>query len=266
MSSPAQTPEDVDFSKIVFLIADEKPFYRDMAHTALTRAGARDVKHATDIETAIQLMRRFGQRIGCVICEWDMAPVSGLALLQKIRTKALPKTPARTAVVFLTSRADSGAVKAAMALDVNGFAVAPLSSEKLVKTIASGLARAWTLKPPADYAAVPLVDSSQAPPPKAHVRPKDTVKRAEPDDPAAPASKPKRHAAKIVNVRMCVLKAVKPGDIVARDIKDRDGHLMLSTGTELRPNLIERLKDLAEGNVDSYHVWVGAWEPESFSA
>ena len=58
----------INFSKTTFLVADDKAFFRDMVHTALMRAGARDVKHATNIETAIELLGRYGQQIGCVIC------------------------------------------------------------------------------------------------------------------------------------------------------------------------------------------------------
>ena len=149
--------QDLDFSTTVFLVVDDKPFYRDMAHQAVMRGKARDVKHAASLETAIQLLNRLGQGIDCVIVDWDIAPEGGLELLRKIRTKSLPKTPARTPVVILTGKPDSAAVIAAKKLDVNGFAVAPLSLEKLAKTIGNAIARTWTLQEPGVYAAVPGV-------------------------------------------------------------------------------------------------------------
>ena len=149
--------QDLDFSKTVFLVVDDKPFYRDMAHQAVMRGKARDVKHAASLETAIQLLNRLGQGIDCVIVDWDIAPEGGLELLRKIRTKSLPKTPARTPVVILTGKPDPAAVIAAKKLDVNGFAVAPLSLEKLAKTIGNAIARTWTLQESGVYAAVPGV-------------------------------------------------------------------------------------------------------------
>ena len=261
MRSPSDTEQDIDFAKIGFVVVDERDFFRDMIHTALTRSGARKVKHAVTIEQAVKILTRYGQEIGCVICEWDMAPQGGLDLLRMIRSRSLPKTEARTPVVVITSRADAAAVKAAMAMDVNGFAVAPLSVEKLSKTVTNALGRTWTLQAAEHYAAVPAVESSHAAPPPAKVTAPDKAERADEPKPSPPAPKaPCRKKAKLINVHMCTLAKVKPGDIVGRDIKDREGHLMLSAGMELSPNLIARLKTMADGNENAFHVWVGEWD------
>ena len=265
----------INFSKITFLVADDKSFFRDMVHTALMRAGAKDVKHATSIETAIETLGRFGQQIGCVICDWDMAPVGGLELLRLIRCRSLLKTPPRTPVVILTARADSSAVKSAMAMDVNGFAVAPLSFEKLIKTVANGMSRVWDLHAASHYAAVPAVMPSDVLPPAkpraaaAVVAPTDLhafnpslanakpLPRREVSAGPAEAAKP---PASLKNVHMCILADVQPGAILARDIHDRSGQLLLKTGTELKSSLIARLRDVAQGKGDSYHLWVGERE------
>ena len=154
-----------EFSKTSVLLVDDKDFYRDMAKTALTQAKVRNIEHATDVDRAIQLIKRLGQRIGCVICDWDMAPVGGLELLRMIRARELAKLPANTPFVILTGRADADAIKAAMALDVNGIVIAPLSFEKLAKTISNAVGRTWTLQPKEHYAAIPLVESSKTAPP-----------------------------------------------------------------------------------------------------
>lgn len=262
--------QDIDFSKTSFLVVDDKPFYRDMAQTAVMRGKARNVKHAASIETAIQLLTRLGQAIDCVIVEWDMAPEGGLELLRKIRTKALPKTPPRTPVIILTGKPDTAAVMAAKKLDVNGFAVAPLSIEKLVKTIDAAIHRTWTLQDAAVYGAVPGVTPSSVDPEKPKgiggparvVRPGDIIG----DAPAQPrashgglasvnASKFFREA-ELKNVRACPLHDVKPGAILARDLHDKSGQLLLKSGTELKPNLITRLNAAAAGQ----DVWIGEWD------
>jgi len=268
MSGPVQIQSDLDLSKTTFLVADSKSLFRDMVQSALLSAGAKSVKHATTVEKAIEVLNRYGQEINCVICDWDMAPVSGLELLRMIRTKGLAKTSPRTAVIILTARADAAAVRAAMALDVNGFAVAPLSFDKLVKTVANSLTRTWILHQPSQYAAVALpeatsvVENKPSPSPSVtrHVEP--SAARPVPHMSAATHTQAKRND-ELKNVHMCPLTEVHAGDVLARDLRDRDGHLLLSAGAVLKPTLIERLKDVAGGHADSYHLWVGEKEAVS---
>ncbi|MGE4065016.1 MAG: response regulator [Rhodospirillaceae bacterium] len=275
MAVGAPLQQEIDFSKTVFLVVDDKPFYRDMAHTAVMRARAKDVKHAASVETAIQLLNRLGQAIDCVIVDWDIAPEGGLELLRKIRTKSLPKTPARTPVVILTGKPDSAAVMAAKKLDVNGFAVAPLSIEKLVKTIANAIGRTWTLQEPGVYAAVPAVTPTLAEPerPKGIGGPARVVIKHEQVAEGATAQARASHGAvassaaakhfneaELINVHMIPLNEVKAGVILARDLHDKSGHLLLKSGTELKAGLISRLNDVAGGHGEAYHVWVGEWE------
>lgn len=256
--------QDLDFSKTVFLVVDDKPFYRDMAHSAVMRGRARDVKHAASLETAIQLLNRLGQGIDCVIVDWDIAPQGGLELLRKIRTKSLPKTPARTPVVILTGKPDSAAVIAAKKLDVNGFAVAPLSLEKLAKTIGNAMARTWTLQEPGVYAAVAGVLPSLVGPekPKGSGGPSRVFRKNEQiaDAPAqaraAHGATPVREA-ELKNIRMCPLADLKAGVILARDLHDKAGHLLLRSGTELKSSLISRLNNIPDGHDE---LWIGEWD------
>ncbi len=198
-------PSDLNLSKTTFMVVDAKAMYREMVQSALLGAGAKSVKHATSVDKAIETLNRYGQEINCVVCDWDMTPVGGLELLRKICCRTLPKTSPRTPVVILTARADAAAVKAAMALDVNGFAVAPLSFEKLVKTVSHALTRTWLLQQPSHYAAVPVVDTAIQPEPRVHVG-KEPARR----DPAAPAARavakqpppPAPASAKLINVHM----------------------------------------------------------------
>jgi DNA-binding NarL/FixJ family response regulator len=260
-------------SKTAFIVADDKAFFRDMVHTALARAGAKDVKHATNIETAVELLNRYGQRIGGIICDWDMAPIGGLELLRMVRCRTLPNTPPRTPVIILTARADSAAVKSAMALDVNGFAVAPLSFEKLIKTVSNGLNRNWVLQPASHYGAVPVAASAYSAA-ATQVSGKDIIKRPDADDARAPGPAANVAAAKplarrpagppkdeLVNVHMCILAEVRPGSILARDLHDRSGQLLLKTGTELKSSLIDRLRNVAQDD-ESYHIWIGERETQ----
>lgn len=197
MNGLGNGPNDFNLSKTTFLVADTKTQFRDMVQSALLGAGAKSVKHATSIEKAVETLNRYGQEINCVIGDWDMSPTSGLELLRMIRCRLLLKTSPRTTVVILTGHADSAAVKAALALDVNGFAVAPLSTEKLVRTVSAALTRTWILHQPPHYAAIPGVVIPHAPEPRAQVsneahRRADVTATAHHHPPAAPPARSRR--------------------------------------------------------------------------
>ena len=260
---------ELNWAKATFLVVDSKAHFRDMVQTALLGAGAKSVKHATSVEKAIESLTRYGQEITCVVCDWEIAPVGGLELLRMIRCRTLPKTSPRTAVVLLTTRADSQVVKAAMALDVNGIAIAPLSLEKLVKTVALALTRTWILHQASQYAAAPTVDVSQLAPPPAAQKPAEhgaphhhpgLAVRA-PGVSAEAKPRPRRADLPLKNVHMTTLKDIKPGQVLAKDLRDKEGHLLLSAGAVLKPTLIDRLVNVAQGHADSYHLWIG--EPDS---
>lgn len=277
MNEASQVSAAVDFSKTTFLVVDDKAFYRDMAHTALTQAKAKNIEHASDVDNATKLIARLGRRIGCIICDWDIAPAGGLNLLQMIRSGALPTIPPNTPFIILTGRADSDAIKAAMSLDVSGVAIAPLSFDKLIKTIFNAVARTWTLKSKEHYAAIQLVQSTKAAPPagtpSGTAHPRGTIlKDGSPAHQAGPhrvganlstesvRKAPVPEEPELRMVRMSNLVRVEPGDIIARDLKDKDGKMLLSIGTELTSSLIARLKEHSDGHPDSYHLWVGEWE------
>lgn len=237
---------DFDFSKISFLVADDKPFFREMVHAAL-RGRTRALRDATTIDKAVEVLRHHGHDINCIISDWDMAPLGGLDLLRMVRTRLIPTVSPRTSYVILTARADTSAVKCALDLDVNGFAVAPLSIEKLIKTIGTALRRTWMLHQPMHYASVtpvvptPLSNDTPAAPPA----PKLNAPAQESRRPVSPVGPP------LKNIRICGIDAVQPGAILAKDLRDQDGRLLLPTGTELRPGLIDQVRGAVQ------FVWIG---------
>ena len=172
-------------------------------------------------------------------------------------TGASPRTP----VIILTTRSNPEAVRAAMELDVNGFVVAPVSLERLIETVGGALTRSWILQQPRHYASVhgvmppaPVID-------KVPLRkvPGVVPRHAHPLGGARPFSR--RDTAfgpkPLRNVRMCILDDVNPGVVLARDLKDREGHVLASCGTELKPAVLERLRNVGYALSDSYCVWIG---------
>ena len=65
---------------------------------------------------------------------------------------------------------------------------------------------------------------------------------------------------------MCTLSQIQPGVVLARDIKDRDGQLLLKSGTDLSASLLTRLTGVADGHPESYHVWIADRQKSSSAA
>ena len=237
MTSAPNASGEFDFSKTSFLVVDDKPFFREMVHAAL-RGRTRSLRDATSVDRALEMLRHHGADINCIISDWDMRPLGGLDLLRMVRSRMIATTSPRTSYVILTARADTSAVKCAIDLDVNGFAVAPLSIEKLIKTIGTALRRTWMLHQPMHYAGVTAVVATPL-----------SV-----DTPAPPGSRPKfvpPEQQNLRNVRMCGIDAVQPGAILAKDLRDREGRLLLPLGTELRAAVIDRVRGTVQ------FVWIG---------
>jgi DNA-binding NarL/FixJ family response regulator len=238
---------EFDFSKTSFLVVDDKPFFRDMIHAAL-RGRTRALRDASSVDKAVEVMRHYGADINCIISDWDMTPLGGLDLLRMVRSRLIAQISPRTSYVILTSRADTAAVKCAIDLDVNGFAVAPLSIEKLVRTIGTALKRTWMLHQPMHYAAVTPV----VPTPLSVDTPAPSHKPAAPAAAAQDQRKPAMPLPTTLrNVRICGIDAVQPGAILAKDLRDQDGKLLLPTGTELRAGLIDQVRGTVQ------FLWIG---------
>lgn len=235
---------EFDFSKTGFLVVDDKPFFREMVHAAL-RGRTKSLRDATTIDKAVDVLRHYGPSIDCVVSDWDMTPLGGLDLLRMIRSRLIPGVSPRTNYVILTARADTAAVKCAIDLDVNGFAVAPLSIEKLVRTIGTALRRTWMLHQPQHYAGVLPV----APAPLSNDTP---APQKSPREATAPGAE----GPPLRNVRICGIDALQPGAIVAKDIRDQNGRLLLSMGTRLRAELIDQVRGAVQ------YVWIGDLNPQ----
>ncbi|MGE3475851.1 MAG: response regulator [Rhodospirillaceae bacterium] len=243
---------DVNLSRVGFLIVDDKPMSREMAHTALINR-ARKVRQTMSVEKAAEILTQPDADVECVVADWDMLPVGGLELLRMIRCRALPNVDPRTNFVIFTARAEEAAVKCAVELDVNGFAAAPLSLDKLARTIGAAVARTWNLQDIGHYASVPCVVPPPAPSQPIVSRTSATMAGA---CGSSPFGHVQTHGGRPAGVRMCGLNDIQPGSILARDIRDVHGTLLLRTGTALEPSMIGRLRKAAGAGADRYQVWV----------
>ena len=251
---PSHQASAGDVAHARILVVDDKPMAREMVHAALADR-AQHVRQTMSVDKAIELLGEPGAQVNCIVADWDMLPVGGLELLRMVRCRVLPNVDPRAAFVIFTSRAEEAAVKCAVDLDVNGFAVAPLSLEKLSRSIEAALKRSWVLQDVSHYASVPCV----VPPP---VTASPIVSTKLSTAAGASASAPLRHvqpgsrAPGHAPARMCGLNEVTPGAVLARDVRDINGSLLLRTGTALDPAIIHRLRKAAGASAARYQVWV----------
>lgn len=231
---------DVNLSRVGFLIVDDKPMSREMAHTALI-GRARKVRQTMSVEKAAEILAQPDTDVECIVADWAYVargragtsahdPLPGAAECRSAHQFCDFHRPRREA-----------AVKCAVELDVNGFAAAPLSLDKLARTIGAAVARTWNLQDIGHYASVPCVV-----PPPAPSQP--IVSRTPVTTAGASGRSPFGHVqahGRRPGVRMCGLNDVQPGLILARDIRDVHGTLLLRTGTALEAPIIDRLRKAA---------------------
>jgi DNA-binding NarL/FixJ family response regulator len=85
-----------------------------------------------------------------------MDGMTGLALLQRIRAGRNTVIPRDIRFIMLTGDSSPDLVRAAAALDVNGFIKKPITVGTVIKTVHLAFGRQQQLKPAADYAKIAL--------------------------------------------------------------------------------------------------------------
>ncbi len=259
-----------NYSHLRFLVVDDKPFIRAMVQSMLLRVKAREVVYAANGEEAIKALHKHGGKIDCVLSDWNMEPISGLELLRAIRTGGVPFTAPELRFIMLTGHADAPVVQTALDLDVHGYLVKPISLEKFVKAIDSALARPIAVKPARHYSSVNGVGVPS------RLRESTTKnsgwvvwnqassKRAAPDE-QAPAIRNEASAVNqnpvdvptIKNRRRSAVADVPPTAVLAEDIRDADGTLLVASGTQLNINLLTRIRSLVSKNEREPKLWIG---------
>lgn len=242
-----------------FLIVDDKAFIRAVVRGMLIRRDAAEVIEAADGASARGALAARGSEIDCVICDWNMRPVSGLELLREIRMGAVAPAPRSLCFVMLTGHAGEAIVKAAIGLDVNAYLVKPASDEKLIRTITQALTQRIALRSAEDYAGVSVVQVPEA------------IRAAETAAPAwvTPSGQAQfknritdirrellhRGVAGIMNSRRERICAVEPGQVLAEDLFADADVLVAPAGTVITPALLAHFRHIAAG--DEAHLWVG---------
>jgi YesN/AraC family two-component response regulator len=139
-----------------FLLVDDESFMLGLIERVLKQCQAGRVLRAANGGRALELFHDKSMRVDCIIADLNMKPMNGLELLQAVRAGIRRNIPRDQCFIMLTGNAESDAVKAAIALDVHGYILKPISIEKLVSTIEMALDRSIALKDAAHYRAIKL--------------------------------------------------------------------------------------------------------------
>jgi two-component system chemotaxis response regulator CheY len=117
------------------LVVDDSRTMARLARNLLMLIGFNDVDDVYDGTTALARLRE--RQYGLVLCDWNMQPITGYALLKQIRADPnLQRLP----VIMLTAETTRENVIAAREAGANGYIVKPFNGETLKQKVAAVLA------------------------------------------------------------------------------------------------------------------------------
>ena len=112
------------------LVVDDYSTMRRILRGLLQQIGFTRIDDATDGSAALAKLRE--NAFGLVISDWNMAPMTGLQLLQEVRADGkLKETP----FIMITAESKAENVVAAKAAGVSNYIVKPFNADTLKKKI-----------------------------------------------------------------------------------------------------------------------------------
>jgi DNA-binding NarL/FixJ family response regulator len=152
---PGTKAPDLTLSRSRFIVIDDNPHMLELIIRFLRHFGCRD--NATAESAEIALARCSAKHpFDAFICDFNMRPMNGIELLKSIRMGKHPQVPRDQPFLMLTGHGEAEVVRAAKALDVNGYVVKPLSSEMFAKAVNRALEHKIVLRPADEYAAAAI--------------------------------------------------------------------------------------------------------------
>ena len=261
-----------DHSKRRFLIVEDESFMAGLIERALRQLKPAEVYRAPNGEAALAFFKDNKLQIDCILSDYNMKPVNGLQLLQAIRSGGHPHIPREQTFVMLTGHGEMDVVKTAIALDVNGYLVKPVSPQKMTQTLDQVFAKSIALKDEAHYRGIELVlpaepfdEAGRSPVwvildredlARGHSPLKEKVERLRGEH----APRPGSGEIRFKNRQQCDLAQLREGMLLAEDIEGEIGVILVRRGTRLTARMIDRLRDIATESKARSFVWVGEIE------
>ena len=119
----------LDTSKSVLIVDDYKTMLR-IIRNLLRQVGIYSVDEASDGVEALAKLRE--KTFGLIISDWNMAPMTGLQLLQEVRSDEILRA---TPFIMVTAESKTENVVAAKQAGVSNYIVKPFNAETLREKI-----------------------------------------------------------------------------------------------------------------------------------
>jgi CheY-like chemotaxis protein len=237
------------------LIVDDQDFIRETMEASLIATGGYRVLQAGDGMEAIELIHDAATRIGatgvdlmapasdtgpridCIVSDINMQPMNGLEFVKAIRVGLTPM-PRQTPVILLTGYAEKHFLSTAVALDVSGFLVKPISGAVFRERIERAISTPIAPKPQSDYATLIVPDVSAMDFVASATTPVRRTANMRAGDLAAHLDKARPHPVAPLELRV--------GDRLSEDLVTDEGVVVVPAGTKMVMTLIAAVKDLSE--------------------
>lgn len=142
------------FDTLRVLVIDDDRAILEVVEAILKTAGVGSVVKAVSALSALNILADKHKRFNCIVCDYGMEVMDGLALLKEIRAGKHAYIPRDQCFVMLTAHGQEAVVRAAIELDVNGYVRKPVSKDSLTKALHRAFNRMPALKAPEVYAGV----------------------------------------------------------------------------------------------------------------
>jgi two-component system, chemotaxis family, chemotaxis protein CheY len=140
-----------------FLVADDHSYMIEVIAEILNHFGAEQTARADGVDAAVNCINPRAA-FDAIICDFNMKPLNGIQFLQAIRSGKHREIKRDQRFILLTGHGEMDVVKAAKALDVNGYVVKPVAPDTFIKTVQRALGPAPPLKTASDYERIPITD------------------------------------------------------------------------------------------------------------
>jgi len=115
-------------SDIKILVVDDMAAMRKILKTLLAQLGYKNVDEAEDGKQALEILKQSPNKYGLVITDWNMPNMTGIELVQAIRSdEKLKHLP----ILMVTAEAKKENVLMAIKAGVNNYIVKPFTAETL---------------------------------------------------------------------------------------------------------------------------------------
>ncbi|MCK9284081.1 MAG: EAL domain-containing protein [Rhodocyclaceae bacterium] len=228
-------PVALEQSEINVLVVEDDDFTRKIILSVLRTLGFAKVTDAANVEFSLKLLE--SNAFDLIITDVEMPGVNGLKFIQMIRAgRTFAKRETR--IIVLTAFSQTEILSAALALDINGFLVKPITPALVEEKISKAISERLHLHPALAYEAVRTDFRS--------LRGAGDIRSAN-DYRGASIPLPVHKETGRNESREGTdisLQRLRPGMILTENINLTDGTLLLSSGHVLTELSINRLYDI----------------------